>query len=180
MPEGLKNIDLYMFQSCFNLKNVTIPSTVTHVGDRPFWGCDALENVYISSIEAWCNIQYDRETYSESNPMAQADHLYLNGELITELVIPDTVTKIPCYAFNSVDIEKVVISDSVISIGDYAFNNCEDTIIIIPDSVSYIGKGAFGNYMGNLTIYCVAESQPTGWDANWTNENNTIVWGYTE
>ena len=180
LPEGLSDISLYSFRGCSKLKNITLPSSLEYIYDRPFWSCYSLENVYISSIEAYCKIKYYSEDQAMSCPMSYAEHIYLNGELITELVIPDTVTKIPRYAFNSVDIKKVVISDSVISIGDYAFNNCEDAIIIIPDSVSYIGKNAFGNYKGNLTIYCVAESQPAGWDANWANENNTIVWGYTE
>ena len=180
LPEGLTDISNYAFEGCSKLKNITIPASVVFIEDRPFWSCYSIENIYISSIEAYCKIRYEFEDQAMSHPMYYAEHIYLNGELITELVIPDTVTKIPRYAFNSVDIKKVVISDSVISIGDHAFNNCEDAIIIIPDSVSYIGNGAFGNYNGNLTIYCVAESQPAGWDANWTNEHNTIVWGYTE
>ena len=180
LPEGLTDLHHYTFEGCTNLKNITIPSTLNCLGDRPFWSCNSLKNVYISSIEAYCKINYYTEDQAESCPMSYAEHIYLNGELITELAIPDTVTRIPNYAFNSVDIKRVIISDSVISIGKYAFNNCKDTIVIIPDSVSYIGRDAFGNKDGNLTIYCVAESKPVGWDANWTNKYNTVVWGYTE
>jgi hypothetical protein len=180
LPEGLTDISNYAFEGCSKLKNITIPASVVLIEDRPFWSCYSIENIYISSIEAYCKIRYESEDQAMSHPMYYAEHIYLNGELITELVLPDTVTKIPRYAFSSVDIKKIVIPDSVISIGDYAFYNCKDTIVVIPDSVSYIGNGAFGNYNGNLTIYCVVESQPVGWDPNWTNERNTIIWGYTE
>ena len=141
LPEGLENIDLYMFEGCTNLKNVTIPSTVKHIGDRPFGDCYAIENVYIFDIEAYCRIVYDNDY---SNIMEFAKHLYLNGELIINLIIPDTVTKISEYAFSSVDIQTVVIPDSVVTIGKYAFSNCASlTNVILPDSITSINYGAF-------------------------------------
>ena len=155
LPEGLENIDLYMFEGCSNLKNVTIPSTVKHIGDRPFGDCYAIENVYIFDIESYCKIVYDNDY---SSIMEFAQHLYLNGELIINLIIPDTVTKIPEYAFSSVDIQTAVIPDSVVTIGKYAFANCKAlTNITIPDSITSINYGVFYD-CSNLVSIVIPDS----------------------
>ena len=77
--------------------------------------------------------------------MGEPKGLYLNGELITELVIPKSVTEIKKYAFQSCNtITHVVIPDSVTSIDAFSFENCTSlTSITIPDSMISIGKWAF-------------------------------------
>lgn len=144
LPEGLTDLYHYTFYGCTNLKNITIPSTLISIGDRPFWGCYNLTNVYISDIDSYCKISYYSEDQSMSHAMSYAKHLYLNGKIITDLIIPDTVTKIPAFAFSSDDIKTVSIPDSVVSIGDYAFRDCVSMeSITISDSVMRIGNYAF-------------------------------------
>lgn len=107
----------------------------------------------IENIAAWCAISFDS---SSSNPLLYAHNLYLNGELITDLTIPDSVT----------------------SIGNSTFRNCSGlTSIIIPDSVMSIGSYAFSG-CNNLTIYCEAESKLSGWDNYWNPDKLPVVWGY--
>ena len=50
--------------------------------------------VNISDIEAWCKIQFDDIS---SNPLYYARHLYLNGEEIKVLNIPNSVSTIGEY-----------------------------------------------------------------------------------
>ena len=169
LPEGLTNLDLYMFEGCSKLKNITIPSTITYIADRPFWDCYALENVYISDLEAYCKIVYDN-SFRDSCAMGFAKHLYLNGELIINLVIPDTVTKIPAHAFSSVDIQTVVIPDSVVSIGEYAFSDCSSlTSVTLPESVTTFASGIFHSCtaLTNITFEGTVEE----WNAINKGEN---------
>ena len=51
-------------------------------------------------------------------------------------------------------------------------------LIIIPDSVTRIDYSAF-YACSNLTIYCEAASQPSGWSSSWNFSNRPVVWGYT-
>ena len=135
------------FSSCVNLRDITIGKSVRVVASYAFYACDALENVYISDISAWCNIQFNNYSWSNdvSNPLYNAVYLYLNGELVTDLVIPEDVTSISPYAFaNYRFLKSVKIPSSVTAIGKYAFNNCYTlSDVEISDNVVDVGDYAF-------------------------------------
>jgi hypothetical protein len=91
IPEGVTCIDNYTFNGCTALTSITIPSTVTKIGLNAFQNCNALSRVNISDIEAWCRIEFED---GKANPTFFAHDLYLNGELLTELIVPEGITKI--------------------------------------------------------------------------------------
>ena len=136
------------FESCYNLTSVVIGNSVTTIGDYAFYRCSNLTSVNISSIYSWCNISFG-ESYA--NPLYYARNLYLNGELVTKLVIPDGITEIKDNSFFLCDnLTSVIIPDSVTSIGNSAFSGCSNlTSVVIGDSVTTIGSQAF-HYCSNL------------------------------
>jgi hypothetical protein len=77
--------------------------------------------------------------------MHQSGELYLNGEQLTALTIPDTVTQIPNYAFyGCTSLTSVEIGDGVTDIGYGAFSSCTSLISVeIGDSVTDIAYNAF-------------------------------------
>ncbi|MBO7189198.1 MAG: leucine-rich repeat protein [Alistipes sp.] len=139
-----------------NLTSVTISDSVTTIGENAFDYCCSLTSVYISDIAAWCNISFGS---LDSNPLYYADNLYLNNELVTDLIIPDSVTTIGDYALAwCKSLTSVTIPDSVTTIGRSAFNGCDSlTSVTIPDSVTKIGDFAFC-HCSSLTSVTIGDS----------------------
>lgn len=154
LPRTLKTIEDEAFWGCRNLTSITIPDSVTKIGSQVFYSCKTLINVYITDIVKWCAIKFS------SKPSAH--NLYLNGELVTELVIPDSVTTIGGNAFCSCNsLTSVTIPDSVTTIGNGAFSDCSNlTSITIPDSVTTIEDRAFLN-CSSLTSVTIPDSVTT-------------------
>ena len=127
IPDSVTRIGDSAFSGCSSLTSVVIPDSVTGIGKGAFYNsalslCNNLKEVHINSLEAWCNIIFGGWS---SNPLQYAHDLYLNGEKITELVIPDSVTSIGgCAFYGCSSLTSVVIPDSVTSIGYDAFRGC--------------------------------------------------------
>ncbi len=164
IPDGVTTIESNAFFECYYLKKITIPSSVKKIGKDAFYNCRKLEETHISDLAAWCEIDFP--SYG-SNPIEYSDAFYLNGQLVTDLVIPEGVTKIGTFAFykskfkslklpstlktigdnvfdSSWDIEKVEIPNGVTKIGSNAFCSCDSLKeLTIPSTVETIGNHAF-------------------------------------
>ncbi|OUO97715.1 hypothetical protein B5F38_09415, partial [Barnesiella sp. An22] len=101
---------------------MTIGNSVKSIGSAAFEDCSALTAVHYTGDEAgWCEIRFDDY---EANPLYYAHNLYIDNTLVTDLVIPESVTEIKDYAFSGCSVTQVTIGNSVTSIGDYAFCKC--------------------------------------------------------
>ena len=110
------------FSKCVKLQSVSIPVSVKKVGNKAFIECVSLEKAEFASIEGLCQIEFKQKS---SNPLSYANHLYINGKEIINLIIPDGVTSICNGAFGGCSsITSVTIPESVTSIGMEAFNDC--------------------------------------------------------
>lgn len=74
-----------------NLNSLTIPASITSIGYysfNPRGDKTHIGTIHISDLKAWCNIDFG------DNPLSYSDHLFLNGEEVKDLVIPDDVTSL--------------------------------------------------------------------------------------
>ena len=151
IPNSVTSIGDYAFYYCTGLTSITIGNSVTSIGEMAFWTCDGLTSVHISDIAAWCNIDFDA---SYSNPLSYAHHLYLNGEEVKDLVIPNSVKSIGVGAFGGCSgLTSVTIPNSVTSIESGAFAACSGlTSVTIPNSVTSIGVRAFDDCSGLTSV----------------------------
>ena len=175
--EGLESIGERAFSASSdrNVEPIYIPSTLKSVGENAFYNFNC-QYVNISDLASWCNIDFGN---SDSNPAIHGKKLYLNGEMIENLVIPESINEVKDYTFcNNSNLQSVTFNDALQiigisafegcyrlaspifneglqSIGDKAFYGCNAiTSLILPNSLRTIGQQAFygEKSMKNLTI----------------------------
>ncbi len=115
IPGSVTSIGEFAFGNCFNLTNATIDNGVTSIGDDAFYYCANL----------------------------------------TSLTVPDSVASIGANAFEMDGLTNVTIPNSVTSIGAVAFGACDRLpSVTIPASVTNIGTSAFSGCtsLTNITV----------------------------
>ena len=138
MLDGYTSIGYAAFTGCKSLASIEIPNSITSIGYDAFLGCTHLTSVHTSNIAAWCAISFDSYL---ANPLYYAHNLYLNGKLITDLVIPNSVTSIAERAFSyCYGLTSVTIPNSVTSIGDSAFSYCYGLTSVTIGGIEYKPK----------------------------------------
>ena len=122
-PNSLKEIGRAAFRNCPKLKTVTFHGKIS-IGIDAFAYCNRLEAVYIYDLVAWC--ESDFYDYGDgTNPLMYAHNLYLNGELVRNLVIPAQVEKLGYFAFAGCEnVESVSFQSADTKILNGAFQNC--------------------------------------------------------
>ena len=196
IPEGITVLHEGVFANCSSLKKVSIPSSLQTVLPSAFYGCTELEEVHIVDLAAWFGIYFGQPNGSTDitfgtgvNPLEYASRWYLNGELLTDITVPDgittiqgaallqakmitsvtlpdSVTRIREYAFSGCSsLASVDLSDGLTAIDDRAFHGCSSlTSIRLPDSLTTIAENAFG-YCGLVDITLPASLETIKTDA---------------
>ena len=154
IPNSVTAIGDYAFSKCNNLTSITLSDNVTTIRNRPFEGCSSLSlvNVNIGDLAKYCTGHY-------MNRIPGKKHLFANNTEIIELIIPDSVTTIGDSAFSDCSsLTSVTIGDSVTAIGYGAFAGCSSLIsVTIPDSVTTIEDNAFAG-CSSLTSVTIPDS----------------------
>ena len=116
-----------------------IPSSVTSIGGSAFGGCRKISRVYIDDLTWWLTL---KNTDYADLPHGQ---LYLDGEPLEEIRIPEGIQTIRNYAFCKCSAStSVTIPESVTSIGDSAFAQCGAlTEILFQGDAPTIGASTF-------------------------------------
>ena len=128
IPNSVTSIGDYAFSGCSSLTSITIPNSVTSIGYGAFSDCSSLTSITIpNSVTSIGNSAFH------------------DCSSLTSVTIGNSVTSIEDWAFgNCSSLTSITIPNSVTSIGDWAFYGCSSlTSITIPNSVTSIGEEAF-------------------------------------
>ena len=156
LGNGVKTIGTYAFAGSKKLKTLIIKDKVTEIGASAFSDC-VISDIYITDIAMWCRIS-GVENLMESG---SEKTLYLNGEAITDLVIPDGITAIGTSTFYGVkNLISVTVPTSVISIGEFAFRNCNNlkSITLPFVGASRTAKNGYDQVFGYIFGYRTTSS----------------------
>ena len=139
IPDSVTSIGDDAFHWC-NFRSIMIPDSIISIGSNPFQGCNYLTSINISSNHPTLAV-VDGVLFSKRDkrlicyPVTKKDMTYH---------IPEGIQSIGDYAFAASGLTSIVIPDSVSYIGNYAFRSCTNLEkIIIPDSVRTIREGTF-------------------------------------
>lgn len=153
-----------------NLKTVSIPKSVTHIGVGAFADND-LETIKLSrglvtiAMDAFRNNKIKGVTIPNTVTYIGADAFEINR--LTELTVPSSVKELGYCSFNLNRIEKLTLHEGLEKIGDSSFGGSKMTTVTFPKSLKVIGGHAFSFvpldtvYIHRHTTYDKGSSSPT-------------------
>ena len=137
IPNSITSVGELAFYGCSKLTSVTIPNSVTSIGNGAFEGCSSLTSVTIpNSVTSIGNSAFN------------------DCSKLTSMTIPNSVTSIGQSAFRDCSsLTSLTIGNGVTSIDGYAFYGCSKlTSVTIPNSVTSIGNSAFRSCSGLISV----------------------------
>ena len=146
IEDGVESIGAYAFYGLTEHKSVSIAPSIKRIEESAIGHMSytwTISSLYIYDLDAWCKMDVSKEWYDGK----AFEEFYCNGEPITQLVIPETVSKINNYVFKYFDkIEQIVLHENVTNIGEGAFQNCWNVKSVnLPSKLQSIGARAFLN-----------------------------------
>jgi hypothetical protein len=155
IPNSVTNIGEYAFSGC-SLTGVTVPNSVTSLGDGAFDSCTRLTAVTIpnsvtsigDNAFSWCSSL--TSVTLPSGVTSIGDSAFYDCTGLTSVTIPNSVTTIGDSVFCwCTSLTSVTMGSGVTSIGDRVFSWCTSlTSVTLPSGVTSIGDSAFYDCTG--------------------------------
>lgn len=159
IPEGVIAIDNNCFTDAHFMESITFPSTLKKIGycvvATDYAGYEyALKRVNVDSLDTWMNIEF---TDDKANLLGVNDdvELYINGQLITDLVIPNKYKVVKSNSFFGYKkLKSVIFEEGVEIIEKGAFVRSGITKVTLPNSIKDLVGEKYGGYFSSPFEYC--------------------------
>ena len=167
IKEGVTTIGDFAFESCTNMKSVSLPNSLTSIGKEAFHKCASLESVTIPSSVTFLGTGAFRECKGLTRVVLPnsvtviRDKTFYYCNHLTDITIPSTVTSIGLQAFGScARLTSIVIPASVTTVDTSAFSVCASlkSVTVLNDATSF-GSWVFSDCPSDMVIYCRAGSR---------------------
>jgi hypothetical protein len=138
IPNEITTVKPNLFRDFVQLTEVTFHEKVDSIGTNAFKGCTGLERINISDLKAWCHMRFGNSAILPNgmvqdigNPLYYANALYMDGEELTVLDIPEGTERI----------------------GEGAFMNCKGvTRVNLPSTLRRVDYSAFLDCINIITV----------------------------
>lgn len=176
IPTTIKRIEQYAFYNCTTLETLYLHGGIEYIGYRAFYGnkiksivlgertsvldygtnpfyasTGYMTDAYVTDIKSW--FLWNPSILTNENSVR---NLYVNGELLTEVVTPTDYDVVPEYAFyKNPHITSVTVTDNVTSVGKCAFNGLNNANhLYLGSGASYTtnGNDSFSDFDGTLEL----------------------------
>lgn len=133
LPKSIQSVGKDVFSGCSLLESITVPSHLylsTSSSTHYFSNCFRLKKITIAAdlIEDYCNSTTNDNLYNvlSQDGLVQCErHLVINGEEVTNLVIPNTIQKLGERVFYGLsNIDSITLPNSLTSIATNTFEGC--------------------------------------------------------
>ena len=149
IPEIVKSIGNNVFCDDADLNSITLPDSLTSIGDNAFKGSGLKAFTMPSSLVSIGNRAFENtclETISFPESLTRIGDYAFFGTHLVEVSFPDSLTSIGKRAFQLTPIKKIVFPASLETIEDYVCIECENLReVVLPSSLKSIGEGAFAD-----------------------------------
>lgn len=173
VPEGIRSIDAFAFEGAVSMSSITLPTTLTYIGDGAFCKCVSLTEIflpenlkevgfnpfmYCSSLKSIKLHEYNPNFVCKKGYLLSPDRKEIISAMAVkgDIEIPSSVKTICEYAFcGNLSVNSVNLGNKLKTIGQGAFYGCRNLSFVgFNSSKVTLEKGSkiFGNTVFYLEI----------------------------
>ena len=214
LPESLNTLGNYVFQHC-GLTSLTLPKNLKYIGTGILWNTAGVTELTIpKTVDStghegrWVDTEPYGHIWSEVGPLSLSfitklsfeegmstvpAHIAQKAPYLTDVTMPNSVTKIDAEAFeNCVALKTVPLSaglteigsnvfsectamaeinlpESLNTLGNYVFQHCGLTSLTLPKNLRYIGTGILWNTAGVTELTIPKTVNSVGHEGRWVD-----------
>lgn len=128
IKDGVTSVGRYAFQSCENLKSISLPKSITKIEYSAFQSCTSLESIVLPDAVK----ELPEQAFSRCTSLKS-------------VTLPDELEQIMDYAFNEcTSLTEISLPSKAWYVGNKAFEGCSSLkAVYLPDDLSVLGNAAF-------------------------------------
>ena len=135
-----------------SISELKLPSSIINIGEGNFGTCPHLTRVHFTSIQQLMDLEFKYGFYFETS---HEGHLFVDGEEIKRITVPESVTDLGPSAFSYCTGLECIILEPIVppSVGAYAFRDITCPIYVWDVSLDlYLSSAQWKDYWKLLKI----------------------------